>query len=126
MSELKYKSGDWVNNERVEIGRRTGATTRLIDKAVQLLFTHGEIRILSREEIMGMKNALRGREPRVNEVSKMLIDPDWETRRAQENFSIRVRRRLQVEHEGCWRHVSPGHFVTEEFYQRQVKKLGFK
>jgi len=81
--------------------RRSGKTTRRIDDAIQVLFTHGEIIIPSKEEQIDYE--YRG------EAEKIITDPDshfYNYRTYKDeifneiNMDLlrRIRRRLNIEH----------------------------
>ena len=78
--------------------RQSGKTTRLVDAAVQYLFAHGSIRILTNSEIYN-PNFMRGFRPEQVDMFLKFIDPD--TRRdnsAQRYFIDMLNKRLAIEH----------------------------
>lgn len=82
--------------------RRTGKTTRLIDLAIQTLFTEGEIYIFSANELskFGYPDKIRGFDKDIDKVFRF-IDYDFKFNKisnAQDNFKDRFIRRLHIEH----------------------------
>ena len=74
--------------------RCSGQTTRLIDEAIQYLFTNGKIYLLK-------KTALNKANYFLPEKEKLFVDPDHRmSNQAQQNFIYRVMKRLESEHYG--------------------------
>jgi len=74
--------------------RRSGQTTRLIDDAVQELFTKGELFLLR-------KNAISKSSSIVTKTATVFVDPDHRMgNQAQNDFVYRAMRRLEFEHRG--------------------------
>lgn len=74
--------------------RRTGKTTRLIDEAIQTLFNDGIICVPKAPIYSEKINHKR---------VKVFIDPNHSNmNHAQDYFRARLRRRLEIEHEGCF------------------------
>jgi hypothetical protein len=72
--------------------RASGQTTRLIDEAIQYLFTKGQIYLLK-------KTALSKANYFLPEKEKLFVDPDHKGNNiAQNNFIYRVMKRLEFEH----------------------------
>jgi len=90
--------------------RQTGKTTRLVDEAVQYLFAHGSIRILTNSEIYN-PNFMRGfKVPEVDMFLKF-IDPDNRSdNSAQRYFIDMLNRRLATEHGGSTERISNTEF----------------
>lgn len=92
------------HNDWIESRRRTGKTTRLVDKAIQLLFDKGEIMILTNHEIFDReKQWKRGLKKEQIEIAEQLIDRDVEKgNKAQEHFFLVLSNRLLHEHYGSY------------------------
>lgn len=74
--------------------KRSGQTTRLIDKAIQEFFNKGQLFLLK-------KTALRRSGSLIPNGHSLFIDPDHlMSNRAQEDFIYRVMKRLEFEHSG--------------------------
>ena len=72
--------------------RCSGQTTRLIDEAIQYLFTNGSIFLLK-------KSGLKRSNYFLPEKEKLFVDPDHRmSNLAQEDFVYRVMKRLEAEH----------------------------
>ena len=83
--------------------RRSGETTRLIDIAVQMLFTDGEITIPTATDLYFNDGWRRGLSAEQIQKRMILIDPDsYRTNRAQEFFFRSLTRRLNTEHYGMF------------------------
>lgn len=78
--------------------RRSGKTTRAIDEAIQLIFSEGQILVPSKGILL---NPTIGGFP---EGIKVCIDPDWTIGTAQQNFLVRLKRRIREEHYGSITH----------------------
>lgn len=90
--------------------RQSGKTTRLVDAAVQHLFKHGSIKILTNSEVFD-KNSLRGYEPEQVYMLLKFIDPDTRPdNRAQQYFIEALDRRLATEHGGSTERISATEF----------------
>lgn len=90
--------------------RQTGKTTRLVDAAVQYLFKHGSIRILTNSEIFN-RNFMRGFKPEQVDMFLTFIDPDTKPdNRAQQYFIEAFDRRLATEHGGSTERISATEF----------------
>lgn len=73
--------------------RRTGKTTRSVDKAIQKLFRYGEITVPSKGQIDS------GTLDVGIEEGTIIVDPDWmDGDRVQDHLRSRILRRLQEEH----------------------------
>ena len=69
--------------------RCSGQTTRLIDEAIQYLFTNGSIFLLK-------KSGLKRSNYFLTEKEKLFVDPDHRmSNLAQEDFVYRVMKRLE-------------------------------
>jgi hypothetical protein len=90
--------------------RQTGKTTRLVDAAVQYLFEHGSIRILTNSEIYN-PNFIRGfKAPQVDMFLKF-IDPDARPdNKAQYHFIDMLNKRLATEHSGSVERINNTEF----------------
>lgn len=74
--------------------RRSGQTTRLIDQAIQHLFTNRQLYLLK-------KSALSKANYFLPEKETLFVDPDHKMcNQAQQNFIYRVMKRLESEHLG--------------------------
>jgi hypothetical protein len=74
--------------------RASGQTTRLIDEAIQYLFTKGQVYLLK-------KTALSKANYFLPQKEKLFVDPDHRgNNMAQNNFIYRVLKRLESEHYG--------------------------
>ncbi len=90
--------------------RQSGKTTRLVDAAVQYLFEHGSIRILTNSEIFN-PNFMRGSRPEQVDVFLKFIDPDTRPdNKAQYYFIDMLNRRLATEHGGSIERISNTEF----------------
>lgn len=90
--------------------RQSGKTTRLVDAAVQYLFKHGSIRILTNSEIYN-PNAMKGFRPEQVDMFLKFIDPDTRPdNRAQLYFIEALDRRLATEHGGSTERISRTEF----------------
>lgn len=90
--------------------RQSGKTTRLVDEAVQYLFAHGSIRILTNSEIYN-PNFMRGFRPEQVDVFLKFIDPDTRPdNKAQRHFIDMLNRRLAIEHDGSTERISNTEF----------------
>lgn len=79
--------------------RHTGKTTRLVDEAIQYLFTYGRILIPTKGYIHSPE-ALRGLTQSEKECIVHFIDPDSSPENnAQTHFIVTFRRRLYGEHD---------------------------
>jgi hypothetical protein len=80
--------------------RRSGKTTRTIDEAIQTLFKEGEIWIPSKQGIKNFNESERfnKNEDRLKILSLMIIDPEWQEGRAQEDLGKRIAKRINSEH----------------------------
>lgn len=79
--------------------RRSGKTTKIIDAAIQQLFTEGEIWIPSKYKIRSV-DVYDVKHFEFNEEYKVkaVIDEDWNKGYAQEDLSERIIRRIDLEH----------------------------
>jgi hypothetical protein len=76
--------------------RRDGKTTKLIDKAIQTLFTEGKICVPSTDNVITVRKIVKG-------TVATFIDPDHnENNSAQDDFLHRLKRRLSIEHYNCF------------------------
>ena len=74
--------------------RRSGKTTRKVDKAIQVLFTEGGIFIPSYTYLIKDNY-----DDYVKIDLALIIDPDWlNNHNAQENLKFLILRRLKTEH----------------------------
>jgi len=90
--------------------RQTGKTTRLVDEAVQYLFEHGSIRILTNSEIYN-PNFMRGFRPEQVDTFLKFIDQDSRPdNKAQYNFIDMLNRRLATEHSGSVERINNTEF----------------
>ena len=90
--------------------RQTGKTTRLVDYAVQYLFTHGHIRVLTNSEIYN-PNFMKGFRPEQVDMFLKFIDPDsMPENKAQHYFIEALDRRLATEHGGSTERISATEF----------------
>lgn len=90
--------------------RQTGKTTRLVDAAVQYLFEHGSIRILTNSEIYN-PNFIRGFRPEQVDMFLKFIDPDARPdNKAQYHFIDMLNRRLATEHGGSTERINNTEF----------------
>lgn len=90
--------------------RQSGKTTRLVDAAVQYLFEHGYIKILTNFEIFNQK-FMRGYRPEQVDMFLRFIDPDTRPdNRAQQYFIEALDRRLASEHGGITERISRTEF----------------
>lgn len=72
--------------------RRSGQTTRLIDKAIQELFTKGKLYLVK-------KSALNRSNSIVPNTNSLFVDPDHKmSNQAQQEFIYRTLKRLEIEH----------------------------
>ena len=94
--------------------RRSGKTTRLIDKAVQHLFEHGYIRIVMNSNIY-REDFYRGFTPKQIEHFKKFIDPDaCPDNKAQLHFVEALSARLAYEHGNTVERISKTEFKVKQ------------
>lgn len=92
--------------------RQSGKTTRLVDKAVQYLFTYGYIRVLMNHEIHN-ENFMRGFKPEQIDMFLKFIDSDsTPDNKAQHYFIETLNRRLATEHGGSTERISVTEFIV--------------
>ena len=90
--------------------RQTGKTTRLVDYAVQYLFSHGHIRVLSNHEIYN-PNFMKGFKLEQVDMFLKFIDPDSTPDNAAQRYFIEtLNRRLANEHGGSTERISATEF----------------
>ena len=103
--------------------RATGHTTRLIDKAVQMLFTLGEIWVFNQGTLDHMGEALIGMSPRQMEIVWQLRDIDSSPGNlAQHNFIEGLVRRLRVEHDRWIRIEATNYGIHVRFLSTDLDK----
>lgn len=79
--------------------RKNGTTTRLIDAAVQHLFTKGSLKLLSQDDLNHLSREERRHPTKELEVSLKFVDPAAKKgNNAQEEFIQRFMMRLAMEH----------------------------
>lgn len=92
--------------------RRSGQTTRLIDQAIQYLFTNGQIYLLK-------KTALSKSSYFLPEKEKLFVDPDHKmANQAQYDFIYHTMKRLEYEHERSFKI----HSITKDLIHLKVKQ----
>jgi len=91
--------------------RRSGQTTRLIDEAIQYLFTKGQVYLLK-------KTALSKANYFLPEKEKLFVDPDHKmANQAQNDFIYLMMKRLEFEHERSFKIIS----ITKDVIHLKVK-----
>lgn len=92
--------------------RASGQTTRLIDEAIQYLFTKGQIYLLK-------KTALSKANYFLPEKEKLFVDPDHKmANQAQNDFIYQMMKRLEFEHERSFKTIS----ITKDVIHLKVKQ----
>lgn len=93
----------------LKLRRRSGKTTRAVDKAIQTLFKEGKILIPYSPHTEDRLSAFqRG----TNSEISIVRDPDWSKGETQKDFMGILRRRLRAEHHGKYEEeINPHQYV---------------
>ncbi|MBB1150266.1 hypothetical protein H4K35_09010 [Myroides sp. NP-2] len=74
--------------------RRSGRTTRIVDEAIQQLFTKGSIYVPTKTHLEENLKDTRSVKKNMNYI----VDPDWDKGYAQRDLFSRILKRLELEH----------------------------